>query len=75
MKIWARKTVDAEFTNEELELLIDASLNDNRTEEACELLSNKFGGEGYMSGDEIAYQAYDQDKEKYNCGGFNDIDW
>lgn len=75
MKIWARKTVDAEFTNEELELLIDASLNDNRTEEACELLSNKFGGEGYMSGDEIAYQAYEYDEEKYNCGRFTDIEW
>lgn len=75
MTIWARKTVNAEFTNKELELLIGASLYDNRTEEACKLLSSKFGGEGYMSGEEIAYQAYKYDKEKYNCGGFNDIEW
>lgn len=75
MMIFARKTVDAEFTNEELELLIDASLNNNRTEKACELLSSKFGGNGYISGEEIAYQAYEYDKEKYSCGGFNDIDW
>lgn len=33
MTIYAMKTVDAEFTDDELELLIGASLNNNRTEE------------------------------------------
>ena len=71
----ARKDVSASFNEKELELLIDASLNGNRYEEASELLYNKFGGTGYMSGDEIQYQAYEYDKEKYNVGGFSDIDW
>lgn len=77
MKIWARQTVEADFTNKELELLIDASLNGNRIEEASKLLAEKFGGEGgYMSEAEIQYQAFEYDKDKYrHASGFCDIEW
>ena len=76
MKIWARKTVCEEFTNEELEILINTSLGIDETENAYRLLHDKFGGEGYMSGEEIAYQAYEYDSEKYKVvTGFEDIEW
>ena len=76
MKIWARKNVSAEFTNEELEILINASLTGAGFDEAVKLLVDKYGGEGYMSGEEIALQAYEYDEEKYKgATGFQDIDW
>ena len=76
MKIWARKTVEEDFTNEELELLIDASLNDKNVDEAVDLLRSKFGGSGYISESEVQYQAYEYDMEKYrHIGGFCDIEW
>ena len=43
----ARVTKTAEFTDEELLVLIDASLNGNRTKEAQELLKETFGGDDY----------------------------
>ena len=80
MTIWARRSVSAEFTKEELEILIDASLNGDSkvVDKACELLKRKYGGEGYISGEEIAYQAYEMepDNEKYKyVTGFCDIEW
>ena len=76
INIWARKTVTAVFTEEELKILIAASLNDIDTEKACMLLKEKFGGSGYMSGEEIAYQAYEYDKETYkDVAGFADVEW
>ena len=79
VKLEARITKEAEFTEEELLVLIKASLakrwNDPAVHEACDLLYKKFGGEGYISGDWIQDAAYQYDKEKYNIGGFNDIDF
>ena len=76
MEIWARKNVSAEFTNEELETLINTSLGIDETENASRLLHDKFGGEGYMSGEEIAYQAYEYNSEEYKAvTGFEDIEW
>lgn len=75
----ARVTKTAEFTDEELLVLIDASLNGNRIKEAQELLKETFGGddyaESYMSGDEIQFYAYRMDPHKYDCGEFEDIDF
>ena len=76
MKIWARKDVEIEFTNEELELLIDASLNDKHVKEAIDMLRMKLGGSGYISEAEIQYQACEYDMEKYiHVTGFCDIEW
>lgn len=75
MTLNARKDVDADFTTEELLLLIGASLDGEKKNEAGDMLYRKFKGSGYMSGYEIEDAAYSLDPEKYNCGGFDDIDW
>ncbi len=75
MKLWARKTVEADFTVEELKVLIASSLYGEQYEQSMKILERKFGGEGYISGYEVEEQAYKLDKEKYGCGGFEDIEW
>ena len=75
----ARITKEAKFTEKELLMLINASLasdcNDPVVQDACELLYEKFRGSGYISGSWIQDAAYEYDKEKYNIGGFDDIEF
>lgn len=67
---------EAEFTDDELKLLIDASLHNINVRKAQKMLYERFNAPGYMRGYEIAYHAYKYDKEKYdNCGYFEDIDF
>ena len=75
MKIWASKTVEKNFTNKELKVLIEASLTDNRYEEATDILQKKFGGEGYMSGEAISEAACEYNEKYRYIEGFGDIEW
>ena len=76
MRVWARKDAYAEFTEDELNVLINASLFDEQREKAAEILADKYDGSGYLSGEEISYQAYEMAPSVYgNVGGFSDIEW
>lgn len=76
MRVWARKDAYAEFTKEEFELIINASLYGEEHEEAAKLLSERYDGSGYLSGEEIAFWADEVDPDKYkNATGFDDIEW
>lgn len=73
--LFARLDASEEFTREEVEMLIDASLTGNGYEQAANLLRNKYNGYGYISGYEIEDAAYGLDPEKYGNGGFSDIEF
>ena len=78
MKICARIDVEEDFTVNELELLIKASVDGDGYNEVSQLLHEKFGGSGYISGEEIWYWAKESgevDATKYPENGYEDIEW
>ena len=75
MKLFARVNAEVEFTEEEMYLLIDASLGNN-VAKAINLLQSRFNGDGYIPGGCIQDCACELNKEKYcNMRGFDDIDF